>query len=117
MVLYMYALLVTMTTNVTKGSVMPEIDVWSMYYLPCCADMDCFVSDVNDKGDETAPNGIPNFWLTILTNLEMTQEMIQDYDMPILEKLTDISCTLLSPEAPRPVSTSTSWTYFCLYCF
>lgn len=58
--------------------------------------------DVNDKGDEIVPNGIPNFWLTILTNLEMTQEMIQDYDMPILEKLTDISCTLLSPEASRP---------------
>jgi len=59
-------------------------------------------NDVNDKGDEMAPNGIPNFWLTILTNLEMTQAMIQDYDMPILEKLTDVSYTLLSPESSRP---------------
>jgi len=60
------------------------------------------VKEVNDKGDEeTSPDGIPNFWLTILTNLEMTQEMIQDYDIPILEKLTDISCSLLSPDASR----------------
>lgn len=59
------------------------------------------IKEDGDKDEENAPSGIPDFWLTILNNVELTQEMIQDCDVPILEKLTDITCTLLDSDASK----------------
>lgn len=36
-------------------------------------------------------NGVPDFWLTILKNVGMLSEMVQEYDEPILKHLTDIT--------------------------
>lgn len=44
----------------------------------------------DDKKDENVP-GVPDFWLTILKNVGMLSEMIQEYDEPILKHLTDIT--------------------------
>jgi len=42
--------------------------------------------------------GVPEFWLTIFKNVDMLQEMVQEYDEPVLQKLTDITVTF--SEAP-----------------
>ena len=47
-----------------------------------------FFSSVHDFTEET--KGIPEFWLTIFKNVDLLSEMVQDYDEPILEKLTDV---------------------------
>jgi len=39
------------------------------------------------------PNGIPNFWLTAFQNFSLLAEMVQSYDEPILNHLTDIKVT------------------------
>jgi len=50
----------------------------------------------NMKTDDT--KGVPSFWLTIFKNVPLLQEMIQDHDEPILEKLIDIKVTFSTPE-------------------
>ena len=52
--------------------------------------------------------GVPEFWLTIFKNVDMLQEMVQEYDEPVLQKLTDITVTF--SEAPM-VSNNFDW-YF-----
>lgn len=34
--------------------------------------------------------GIPNFWLTVFRNTVLISEMVQEYDVPAIQKLTDI---------------------------
>ena len=41
--------------------------------------------------------GIPEFWLTILKNVPLFQEMVQEHDEPILAKLQDIKVTFSPP--------------------
>lgn len=48
--------------------------------------------------DESA-KGIPEFWLTILKNVETFAENIQEYDEPILAHLTDVSVKMI----PKPM--------------
>merc|ERR1712136_428521 len=48
------------------------------------------------KTDDT--KGIPGFWLTIFKNVPMMEEMIQDHDEKILEKLSDIKVTFTGPQ-------------------
>ncbi|XP_014674636.1 PREDICTED: nucleosome assembly protein 1-like 1-A isoform X2 [Priapulus caudatus] len=45
---------------------------------------------VKEEKEEESPSGIPEFWLTILKNVEITSEMIQDHDEPILKHLQDV---------------------------
>jgi nucleosome assembly protein 1-like 1 len=45
------------------------------------------------KLDETT-KGIPEFWLTILKNVDMLREMVQPHDEPILKHLQDIRVVL-----------------------
>lgn len=44
--------------------------------------------------------GIPEFWLTILKNVPLFQEMVQEHDEPILAKLQDINVTFSPPDEP-----------------
>ncbi len=52
--------------------------------------------DLKDKAkldedkEEESPTGIPDFWLTILRNVETLSDMIQDHDEAILNHLEDI---------------------------
>lgn len=50
--------------------------------------------EANELGVETTadedPEGIPNFWLTILKNVSSLSEMVQEHDEPILKHLVDI---------------------------
>jgi nucleosome assembly protein 1-like 1 len=48
--------------------------------------------------EEKDIKGVPEFWLTIFKNVDMLQEMVQEYDEPVLQKLTDITVTF--SEAP-----------------
>jgi len=48
------------------------------------------------KTDDT--KGIPGFWLTIFKNVPMMEEMIQEHDEKILEKLSDIKVTFTGPQ-------------------
>ncbi len=34
--------------------------------------------------------GVPNFWLKIFHHVDMLNEMLETYDEPIIEHLTDI---------------------------
>lgn len=46
-----------------------------------------------EKEEETKDenvNGVPDFWLTILKNVGMLAEMLQEHDEPILKHLIDI---------------------------
>ena len=38
--------------------------------------------------------GIPEFWLTIFRNVSLLQEMVEDYDIPILKHLEDVKVVL-----------------------
>lgn len=49
-------------------------------------------TNANLNGDDT--KGIPHFWLTALKNTDITFEMIQEHDEPILEHLTEVECQL-----------------------
>jgi nucleosome assembly protein 1-like 1 len=46
-----------------------------------------------EKKDETPVKGIPHFWLTALQRSDFIAEKIQEYDVPVLEHLTDITVT------------------------
>lgn len=45
--------------------------------------------------------GIPEFWLTILKNVELIAENIQEHDEPILEHLTDINVKMIAKPMVR----------------
>lgn len=47
------------------------------------------VASGKEEADEVL--GVPDFWLTILKNVGMLSEMVQEYDEPILKHLTDIT--------------------------
>ena len=51
--------------------------------------------------------GVPEFWLTIFKNVDMLQEMVQEYDEPVLQKLTDITVTF--SEAPMVSNWNFDW--------
>ena len=42
--------------------------------------------------------GIPSFWLTIFKNVPLLEEMVQEHDEPILEKLSDIKVLFSTPD-------------------
>lgn len=48
-----------------------------------------------EKKDENV-NGIPEFWLTILKNVGMLAEMVQEHDEPILKHLEDVRIIFLN---------------------
>lgn len=54
--------------------------------------------DDEKKAEEEKLVGIPEFWLTILKNVEMLSEMIEDHDEKILTHLRDIHVTFASVE-------------------
>jgi nucleosome assembly protein 1-like 1 len=43
--------------------------------------------------EEKDVKGVPEFWLTIFKNVDMLQEMVQEADEPVLQKLSDITVT------------------------
>merc|ERR1719230_2179531 len=45
------------------------------------------------EAEEKDVKGVPDFWLTIFKNVDMLQEMVQEADEPLLNKLTDITVT------------------------
>ena len=55
--------------------------------------------------------GVPEFWLTIFKNVDMLQEMVQEYDEPVLQKLTDITVTF--SEAPMVSNLNFDWYIIC----
>jgi len=44
--------------------------------------------------------GIPEFWLTIFKNVPILQDMVQEHDEPILQKLLDIRLVFSKPDEP-----------------
>jgi nucleosome assembly protein 1-like 1 len=48
-------------------------------------------------GDSANVKGIPEFWLTLLKNVELIAEMIQEHDQPILQHLRDLDVELYKP--------------------
>ncbi|KAM4818828.1 nucleosome assembly protein 1-like 2 [Thomomys bottae] len=46
------------------------------------------------------PKGIPDFWLTVLKNVEVLTPLIKKHDEPILKLLTDIKVKLSEPGEP-----------------
>jgi len=42
----------------------------------------------------SSKNGIPNFWLTVLKNAEMSAGWIEPHDEPLLKCITDITCKI-----------------------
>ncbi|XP_046931655.1 nucleosome assembly protein 1-like 3 [Lynx rufus] len=46
------------------------------------------------------PKGIPDYWLTVLKNVDKLGPMIQKYDAPILKFLSDISLKFSKPGQP-----------------
>ncbi|VDM61997.1 unnamed protein product [Angiostrongylus costaricensis] len=50
---------------------------------------------LNDKSDpDDGSKGVPSFWLHVLKGSDMTQDMIQEHDEPILKHLMDITTTI-----------------------
>jgi len=45
--------------------------------------------------------GIPSFWLTIFKSCPILQEMVQENDEPLFEKLEDIKVNVSAPDAPE----------------
>lgn len=46
------------------------------------------------------PKGIPEYWLTVLKNVDKLGPMIQKYDEPILKFLSDVSLKFSKPGQP-----------------
>jgi len=60
--------------------------------------------DKNDeKKDEKPAKGVPEFWLTIFKNIEITQDMIQDHDEPALAALNDVKVTFSDGDGDSPM--------------
>ncbi|KAM4799251.1 nucleosome assembly protein 1-like 2 [Urocitellus parryii] len=53
-----------------------------------------------EENKEEDPKGIPDFWLTVLKNVEALTPLIKKYDEPILKLLTDIKVKLSDPGEP-----------------
>nr|XP_004660987.1 nucleosome assembly protein 1-like 2 [Jaculus jaculus] len=53
-----------------------------------------------EENKEEDPKGIPDFWLTVLKNVEALTPLIKKYDEPILKLLTDIKVKLSEPGEP-----------------
>ncbi len=61
--------------------------------------------DTMNRGDSSNmavdTKGVPQFWLTVLKNADANNEMIQEYDEPILQYLVDIDVNI--ENEPNPV--------------
>ncbi|XP_057573613.1 nucleosome assembly protein 1-like 2 [Hippopotamus amphibius kiboko] len=55
---------------------------------------------VGDENKEEDPKGIPDFWLTVLKNVDALTPLIKKYDEPILKLLTDIKVKFSDPGEP-----------------
>ncbi|ELV11304.1 nucleosome assembly protein 1-like 2 [Tupaia chinensis] len=53
-----------------------------------------------EESKEEDPKGIPDFWLTVLKNVDTLTPLIKKYDEPILKFLTDIKVKLSDPGEP-----------------
>ncbi|VCW49791.1 unnamed protein product [Gulo gulo] len=53
-----------------------------------------------EENKEQDPKGIPDFWLTVLKNVDTLTPLIKKYDEPILKLLTDIKVKLSDPGEP-----------------
>ena len=54
--------------------------------------------------DEDKPaKGVPEFWVTIFKNIEITQDMIQEHDEAALATLNDIKVTFSDGEGDTPM--------------
>lgn len=53
-----------------------------------------------EENKEEDPKGIPDFWLTVLKNVDTLTPLIKKYDEPILKLLTDIKVRLSEPGEP-----------------
>lgn len=54
--------------------------------------------NVDEEKEE--PTGIPDFWLTVLKNVEEISPLIQKYDEPILKLLRDVKVMFSKPDEP-----------------
>ncbi|XP_007188516.1 nucleosome assembly protein 1-like 2 [Balaenoptera acutorostrata] len=54
--------------------------------------------NVDEEKEE--PTGIPDFWLTVLKNVEEIFPLIQKYDEPILKLLRDVKVKFSKPDEP-----------------
>jgi len=61
------------------------------------------VEDDKEKKDEKPAKGIPEFWLTIFKNIEITQDMVQDHDEPVLATLNDVKVTFSDGQGDVPM--------------
>uniref|UniRef100_G3U3K1 Nucleosome assembly protein 1 like 2 n=1 Tax=Loxodonta africana TaxID=9785 RepID=G3U3K1_LOXAF len=50
-----------------------------------------------ENKEEEDPKGIPDFWLTVLKNVDTLTPLIKKYDEPILKLLTDVKVNLSGP--------------------
>jgi len=57
------------------------------------------VEDDKEKKEEKPAKGVPEFWLTIFKNIEITQDMIQEQDEPALKALNDVKVTFSDSQA------------------
>jgi len=57
----------------------------------------------DEKKDEKPAKGVPEFWLTIFKNIEITQDMIQDHDEPALTALNDVKVTFSDGDGDSPM--------------
>ncbi|KAM4617627.1 nucleosome assembly protein 1-like 4 isoform 1-T1 [Discoglossus pictus] len=57
---------------------------------------------ISDKEEPEAenPKGIPDFWLTILRNIDMINPPLQEYDEPILKHLQDVKVKFSDADQP-----------------
>lgn len=92
--------------QVTNGSVEPtdeECDFPSDTESELSDDVKKITIDEKKKKDEEEEKnnanvkGVPEFWLTILKNVDMLAEMIQEHDEPILKCLSDIKVKFMEP--------------------
>jgi nucleosome assembly protein 1-like 1 len=98
----MYLPLYEKRSKVTKGEHEPNDD--ECQWPSDDEDDEELAGDMKDKAkledektkkeaDEKDIKGVPDFWLTIIKNVDMLQEMVQEADEPVLNKLTDITVT------------------------
>ncbi|GAB6025275.1 histone chaperone [Chamberlinius hualienensis] len=52
------------------------------------------IEEAQAKIEDIKTFGIPEFWLTVFKNFEITADMVQDHDEPILKHLADIKLKL-----------------------
>lgn len=63
-------------------------------------DEDDDIKATGEDNKEEDPKGIPDFWLTVLKNVDTVTPLIKKYDEPILKLLTDIKVKLSDPGEP-----------------